>query len=179
MRPRLLAIQDRPSHTSTAAPTVGQLAPATNVLALEFLVCFLALLLLELLPRCSKNFLASSASRFLIVAGDIRGSDEEQVQPGPMSQSSDEFVRSSGEKVARAADGLTADTTTIQTMLLQEQIAPTRGTTFPRGEVVQLDGLSVGDADDSDDLDDAFAGAAFKRLSNAASNADADLEFFL
>ena len=31
---------------------------------------------------------------WLPVGGDIRGSEEEQVQPGPMSQSSDEFDRS-------------------------------------------------------------------------------------
>ena len=79
------------------------------------------------------------------------------------------------KKIARAANGLTAETATIQTFA--------GGSAFkrhhnPRGEVEQLDGLSVGDADDSDCLDDAFAGAAFKKHANAARDADADLAFF-
>ena len=115
---------------------------------------------------------------WLPVGGDIRGSEEEQVQPGPVSQSSDEFDRSSEEDRSRSESFDSGDSDD------PDDAFAGAGTAFrrhhnPRGEVEQLDGLSVGDADDSDDLDDAFAGAAFKNHANAASNADANLYYFL
>ena len=112
------------------------------------------------------------------VGGDIRGSDEEQVQPGPVSQSSDEFDRSSEEDRSRSESFDTGDSDDRDDAFAGAGSAIRRQYN-PRVEVEQLDGLSVGDADDSDDLDDAFAGAAFKKHANAASNADANLYYFL
>ena len=115
---------------------------------------------------------------WLPVGGDIRGSDEEQVQPGTMSQRSDEFDRSSEEDRSRSEWFDNGDSDDPDDAFAGAGSAFKRHHN-PRGEVGQLDGLSVGDADDSDDLDDAFAGAAFQKTCKCSKQFARQLNFFL
>ena len=99
---------------------------------------------------------------WLPVGGYIRGSEEEQVQPGPVSQSSDEFDSSSEEDRSRSEWFGSEDNDDPDDTFAGAGSAFRRHHN-PRGEVEHLDGLSVGDANDSNDLDDAFAGAVCKQ----------------